>query len=56
MEIYIIGASFAGISCALHARKLYPNAKITIIEKNTIVGFLPGGLLLYSSFAHKKIG
>lgn len=33
MEIYIIGASFAGISCALHARKLYPNAKITIIEK-----------------------
>ncbi|WP_094243481.1 NAD(P)/FAD-dependent oxidoreductase [Tetragenococcus halophilus] len=55
MEIYIIGASFAGISCALHARKLYPNAKITIIEKNTIVGFLPGGLLLYLQNKFEKL-
>lgn len=47
MKIYIIGASFAGVSCGIHARKLYPEAEITIIEKNPIVGFLPGGLLLY---------
>ncbi|MDN6639924.1 MAG: NAD(P)/FAD-dependent oxidoreductase [Tetragenococcus sp.] len=47
MKIYIIGASFAGVSCGVHARELYPEAEITIIEKNAIVGFLPGGLLLY---------
>lgn len=47
MKIYIIGASFAGVSCGVHARELYPEAEITIIEKNPIVGFLPGGLLLY---------
>lgn len=47
MEIYIVGASFAGISCALRARDLYPEANITLIEKSSIPAFLPGGLFLY---------
>ncbi|MGM0123199.1 hypothetical protein IGI37_000565 [Enterococcus sp. AZ194] len=47
MEILIIGASFAGVSCALRARQLYPKAKITIIEKNQVVGFIPSGFLQY---------
>ncbi|OJG72884.1 hypothetical protein RV11_GL002458 [Enterococcus phoeniculicola] len=47
MEIIIIGASFAGVSCGLRARQLYPKAKITLIEKNQVLGFIPSGFLLY---------
>lgn len=55
MKVYIIGASFAGVSCAMHARKLYPEAEIIIIEKNGIVGFLPGGLLLHLQDKFKSL-
>lgn len=55
MDIYIIGASFAGISCALRAKELYPEANITLIEKSSTAAFLPGGLLLYLQGQFKNL-
>ncbi|UQS82220.1 NAD(P)/FAD-dependent oxidoreductase [Bombilactobacillus folatiphilus] len=47
MRLFIIGGSFAGISCARQARQLYPHAQITVIERSPTLGFIPGGLVLY---------
>lgn len=55
MKILIIGASFAGVYCSLQARKLYPEAEITIIEKNEVAGFLPNGLLLYLQGNYERL-
>ena len=49
--IVIIGASFAGISCALEAANLYPESHIILIEKEKTIGFIPSGLNL--TLAHK---
>ena len=47
MKIVIIGGSFGGISCAIEARKLYPESEILVIEKKAHIGFIPSGMLLY---------
>lgn len=46
MNIVIIGGSFAGISCAMQARRLHPKANIFIFEKQSTIGFIPSGLNL----------
>ena len=46
MKIVIIGGSFGGISCAIEARKIYPESEIVLIEKAHI-GFIPSRMLLY---------
>lgn len=46
MNIVIIGGSFAGISCAMQARRLHPKANIYIFEKQSTIGFIPSGLNL----------
>lgn len=43
-EIIIIGSSFAGISCALMAKQLYPNKHILLIEKESTIGHIPSSL------------
>lgn len=47
MKIVIIGASFAGISAAIASRKKYPQAEISLIDKQATVGYLSGGLSAY---------
>ena len=44
LEIVIIGASFAGLSSALTVKKLNPNTKVTIIDRQEIVGFIPSSI------------
>jgi len=46
MKVVIIGASFAGIHCALRAKQLYPYDQIILIEKEEQLGYLPSGLTL----------
>lgn len=46
MELVIVGGSFAGITAAVAARKKFPTATITILEKNETIGFIPGALHL----------
>lgn len=47
MKVVIIGASFAGVTAALAIRKQYPKAEIHLIEKQSTIGYLPGGINLY---------
>ncbi|MFX3770147.1 FAD-dependent oxidoreductase, partial [Streptococcus suis] len=44
MNIVIIGASFAGLSAALECRKMYQNAKITLIDREKDVAYFPNTL------------
>lgn len=44
LKIVIIGASFAGISSALTAKKLNPNTSVTIIDRQETVGFIPSSI------------
>lgn len=44
LNIVIIGASFAGISSALTAKKLNPNISVTIIDRQETVGFIPSSI------------
>lgn len=44
LRIVIIGASFAGISSALTAKKLNPNTSVTIIDRQKTVGFIPSSI------------
>jgi len=46
MKVVIIGASFAGIHCALRTKQLYPYDQIILIEKEEQLGYLPSGLTL----------
>ena len=46
MKVVIIGASFAGIHCAIRAKQLYPYDQIILIEKEEQLGYLPSGLTL----------
>lgn len=46
MKIVIVGASFAGIHCALRAKQLHPYDQIILIEKEEHLGYLPSGLTL----------
>ena len=44
MNIVIIGASFAGIACALEARNLYPQASIKVFEASDQLTYFPSSL------------
>ena len=44
LEIVIIGASFAGLSSALTVKKLNPNTRVTIIDRQETVGFIPSSI------------
>lgn len=44
LEIVIIGASFAGLSSALTVKKLNPNTKVAIIDRQETVGFIPSSI------------
>lgn len=46
MNIIIVGGSFAGVTAAIAARNKYPRASITLIEKQTEIGFIPSALPL----------
>lgn len=46
MNIAIIGGSFAGISCAMEAKKLYPTATVYVFDRQSTVGFIPSGMNL----------
>ncbi|MFY8329673.1 FAD-dependent oxidoreductase [Vagococcus carniphilus] len=46
MKTVIIGASFAGIHCALRAKQLRPYEEVVIIEKEETLGYIPSGLIL----------
>jgi NADPH-dependent 2,4-dienoyl-CoA reductase/sulfur reductase-like enzyme len=47
LKIVIVGASFAGVSAALAVRQKYPQAAVYLLEKQAMLGYLPGGLQLY---------
>ena len=44
MKIVVIGASFAGLACALEARHLYPKAEIVVLEAGQNTAYIPNGL------------
>lgn len=44
MKIIIIGASFAGLACALEARSLYPQAQIAVFEATDQLAYFPSSL------------
>ena len=41
MNIVIIGASFAGLACAIEARSLYPQAEIDVLEASDKIAYFP---------------
>ncbi|QGU95174.1 SidA/IucD/PvdA family monooxygenase [Clostridium bovifaecis] len=47
MKIAVIGCTHAGTAAILNAANLYPNAKITVYEKNDNISFLSCGIALY---------
>ncbi|WP_423188813.1 FAD-dependent oxidoreductase [Alkalibacterium sp. f15] len=47
MKVVIIGASFAGVSAALEIRKKQSDAEIILLEKQSMLGYIPNGLHLY---------
>lgn len=46
MEIVIVGGGFGGVQAAIACRKDYPQAQITLVEKEARLGFVPGSLHL----------
>lgn len=44
LKIVIIGASFAGISSALTAKRMNKNVSVTIIDRQETVGFIPSSI------------
>lgn len=46
MRTVIIGGSFAGLSCALEARRRYPEMEVIVLESQQHVGFIPSGVNL----------
>lgn len=44
LKIVIVGASFAGLSSAITAKKLNPNTSVTIIDRQETVGFIPSNI------------
>ncbi|MGK0551472.1 FAD-dependent oxidoreductase [Enterococcus faecalis] len=47
MKVVIVGASFAGITAALAVREQHQAAEIFLLEKQSGIGYLSGGLHLY---------
>lgn len=46
MKVVIIGASFAGVHCAIRTKELHPYDEVVLIEQEKELGFLPSGLTL----------
>jgi NADPH-dependent 2,4-dienoyl-CoA reductase/sulfur reductase-like enzyme len=47
MKIAVIGCTHAGTAAILNAAKLYPEAEITVYERNDNISFLSCGIALY---------
>jgi NADPH-dependent 2,4-dienoyl-CoA reductase/sulfur reductase-like enzyme len=47
MKIAVIGCTHAGTAAIINAAKLYPEAKITVYERNDNISFLSCGIALY---------
>ncbi len=47
MKIVVIGCTHAGTAAILNARRLYPEAEITVYERNDNISFLSCGIALY---------
>ncbi len=47
MKIVVIGCTHAGTAAILNSRKLYPDAEITVYERNDNISFLSCGIALY---------
>jgi len=47
MKIVVIGCTHAGTAAILNSSKLYPDAKITVYERNDNISFLSCGIALY---------
>lgn len=47
MNITVIGCTHAGTAAIVNAARLYPDAKITVFEKNDNISFLSCGIALY---------
>lgn len=47
MKIIVIGCTHAGTAAIVNAKKLYPNAEITVYEKNNNISFLSCGIALH---------
>ncbi len=47
MKISIVGCTHAGTAAAVNCVKLYPNAEITVYERNDNISFLSCGIALY---------
>lgn len=47
MKIAVIGCTHAGTSAIINAKELYPDAEITVYERNDNISFLSCGIALY---------
>ncbi len=47
MRIAVIGCTHAGTAAVANAAKLYPDAQITVYERNDNISFLSCGIALY---------
>ncbi|MFC7440909.1 FAD-dependent oxidoreductase [Laceyella putida] len=47
MRIAVIGCTHAGTAAIINARRLYPDATITVYERNDTISFLSCGIALY---------
>lgn len=47
MKIAVIGCTHAGTAAIINSAKLYPDAKITVYERNDNISFLSCGIALY---------
>ncbi|KZL89539.1 FAD-dependent oxidoreductase [Clostridium magnum] len=47
MRVAVIGCTHAGTAAIVNIAKLYPNAKITVYERNDNISFLSCGIALY---------
>ena len=47
MKVAVIGCTHAGTSAILNVKKLYPDAEVTVYERNDNISFLSCGIALY---------
>lgn len=47
MKVVVVGCTHAGTAAILNAAKLYPDAEITVYERNDNISFLSCGIALY---------
>ncbi|MGL5548691.1 MAG: NAD(P)/FAD-dependent oxidoreductase, partial [Culicoidibacterales bacterium] len=47
MKVAVIGCTHAGTAAILNTKKLYPEAEITVFERNETISFLSCGIALY---------